>query len=230
MPPAQVKLEIVEQTAQVCKALGLHMTAPSLIDTIQTLVMDNQWRVRQAVLQQIPELARLFGLEVFETKLQNLFFESLADSVAAVRSAAVYCMGEVCMVFGPEWTAAKFFPLVQRHAQSEGGEPTGHLSGFSFRATIMFAFVSISQPLSPEQCTTLILPNVVKGFSDDVSNVRQVSATAVAALFRKGKILQTAWQSTIKAPLETAMADADLDVAYHATQTHQEISAAFASA
>ena len=70
----------------------------------------------------------------------------------------------------------------------------------------------------------------MKGFSDDVSNVRQVSATAVAVLFRKGKILQTTWQSTIKAPLEAAMADADLDVAYHATQTHQEISAAFASA
>ena len=37
----------------------------SMINALQVLIMDNQWRIRLAVVEQIGILAKQFGVEVF---------------------------------------------------------------------------------------------------------------------------------------------------------------------
>ena len=34
--------------------------------------MDNHWRIRQSVVEQVPKLSRLFGMEMFQSKLEAL--------------------------------------------------------------------------------------------------------------------------------------------------------------
>ena len=86
------------------------MLSHCLLNTIQSLIMDNQWRIRKSVIQQIPELAKHFGLEMYQQKLEALFLSSLSDSVHAVRVAAINNIHQICETFGQNWTVEHFLP------------------------------------------------------------------------------------------------------------------------
>ena len=105
--------------------------------------MDNQWRIRKSVLEQIPELARQFGAELFQTKLEAIFFNSLGDSVHAVRFAAVENVGVICGHFGHDWTTSHFLPKIMEQYQTN--------SGFSTRTTILHSLPQLAKVMKPEQ-------------------------------------------------------------------------------
>ena len=50
--------------------------------------MDNQWRIRLAVVEQIGILVKKFGVEVFQSRLETVFLSSINDSVVYVRMRA----------------------------------------------------------------------------------------------------------------------------------------------
>ncbi len=72
------------------QVLGMDVMAQSILTSIQSLIMDNQWRIRLAVIDQIPKLAKHFGPELFQSKLEGLFLSSLSDSVHSVRNTWVF--------------------------------------------------------------------------------------------------------------------------------------------
>ena len=137
----------------VCELLGQYVMAHSpLLETMQSLVLDNQWRLRKAYIDQIPELARLFGQQSFEDKLQAALFESLGDSVCAVRLAAINNIGKSAALFGPEWTCDKLLPLINTHETNQGNIHDAQAqTGFSWRVTMILTYAGVAEILSVEQ-------------------------------------------------------------------------------
>merc|ERR1712151_156995 len=107
-----VRLNIVSHAGIICEVLGVDGLVHSLLHTIQNLMMDTHWRIRQSVVEQIPKLTKLFGVEMFQSKLEALFLSSLRDSVHSVRLAAVKNLKSICENFGPQWTMDHLLPKI----------------------------------------------------------------------------------------------------------------------
>merc|ERR1711920_1130039 len=119
---------------------------------IQNLIMDNHWRIRQSVVEQVPKLARLFGVDMFQSKLEALFLTSLRDSVHSVRQAAIHHLKEIADTFGCQWTVEHLLPkLVEQYSQS---------AGYANRVTTVHVIPQISGVMSTDQITQFIVPNV----------------------------------------------------------------------
>merc|ERR1719274_84988 len=86
--------------------------AHQLLQTIQSLIMDNHWRIRQSIVEQVPKLAQLFGKEMFQSKLETLFLSSLRDSVHSVRQAAIVHLKSITETFGRDWTVNHLLPKI----------------------------------------------------------------------------------------------------------------------
>merc|ERR1711920_667043 len=90
-----VRLGIVRQAGLICEVLSVDGLVHSLLHTIQGLIMDNHWRIRQSVVEQVPKLAKLFGADMFQSKLEALYLSSFRDSVHSVRQAAIKHLKEI---------------------------------------------------------------------------------------------------------------------------------------
>merc|ERR1719388_181715 len=101
--------------------LGVDGLVHSLLHTIQSLIMDNHWRIRMSVVEQVPKLAKLFGVDMFQSKLEALFLSSLRDSVHSVRQAAIQHLREIAQTFGSQWTVEHLMPkIMEQYSQSIG--------------------------------------------------------------------------------------------------------------
>merc|ERR1712087_928731 len=114
--------------------------------------------------EQVPTLTKLFGVEVFQAKLENLYLSSLRDSVHSVREAAVQYLKGVADTFGSQWTVEHLLPkLVEQYPQS---------SGYANRVTTLHVLPKVSGVMSAEQIVQFIVPLLIKATKDSVPNVR----------------------------------------------------------
>jgi hypothetical protein len=68
--------------------VGSEMLSVNLIQILQPMTKDTQWRVRMAIFELIGKLAIEFGKETFMRSLSTIFFTYLTNTAASVR-----CMG-----------------------------------------------------------------------------------------------------------------------------------------
>lgn len=66
----------------------MELLSRSLLPAICELADDKKWRVRLAIIEHIPLLAKQLGPEFFEAKLGALCMKWLGDQVHAIREAA----------------------------------------------------------------------------------------------------------------------------------------------
>jgi serine/threonine-protein phosphatase 2A regulatory subunit A len=60
------------------------LLSQSLLPAIVELAEDKQWRVRMAIIENIPILAQQLGMQFFDDSLSNLSLQWLHDSVYQV--------------------------------------------------------------------------------------------------------------------------------------------------
>merc|ERR1719313_393739 len=111
----EARLAVVQQAGLVCEVLGMDAIATvnsSMINALQVLIMDNQWRIRLAVVEQIGILAKQFGVDVFQSKFETVFLSSIDDSVFYVRMRAVEVLRKVAKTFGSAWTVDHLLPKI----------------------------------------------------------------------------------------------------------------------
>merc|ERR1712217_864730 len=96
----------------ICEVLSVDGLVHNLLHTISNLIMDNHWRIRQSVVEQVPKLAKLFGVDMFQSKLEALFLSSLRDSVHSVRETAIQNLKEITDNFGGHWTVEHLLPKI----------------------------------------------------------------------------------------------------------------------
>merc|ERR1711920_853236 len=120
--------------------------------------MDNHWRIRQSVVEQVPKLAKLFGPDMFQSKLEALFLSSLRDSVHSVRQAAIQHLKEIADTFGAQWTVEHLLPkLVEQYSQN---------AGYANRVTTLHVLPQVSGVMTAHQILQSVIPLLIKAMKD----------------------------------------------------------------
>jgi len=203
-----VRLNIVSHAGLICEVLSVDGLVHSLLHNIQSLIMDNHWRIRQSVVEQIPKLARLFGVDMFQSKLEVLFLSSLRDSVHSVRQAAIHHLKEIAESFGSQWTVEHLLPkIVEQYSQS---------TGYANRVTTLHVLPNMAGVMTPDQIVQFIVPLLIKATKDGVPNVRFCACRTIAWIMDNHNIGQVSINSVIKPTLSELNNDSDIDVQYYA--------------
>ena len=181
-----------------------------LVTLLHSQSQDANWRTRLAVLQQVPALCRLFGKELYESKLESLFLSFFGDSVHAVRDAISTEIGALVAQIGEEWTKSHFVPqILTLYSES---------NSYSSRVAILQTIPQLASVLSdPEDVKRLLLPTLVQGCKDSVPNVRFIACSVTERLCSNpaiGKAIKEAVQPSVS-PLVN---DQDLDVRFYANR------------
>lgn len=116
--------------------IGIDLLSQSLLPAIVELAEDKQWRVRLAIIENIPLLASQLGKDFFDEKLGNLCMSWLGDPVFSIREAATANLRKLTEVFGVEWAKVTIIPRIVQ---------MGSHANYLFRMTTVFALtVSVS--------------------------------------------------------------------------------------
>ncbi len=81
------------------------------------LAEDKSWRVRQAIIEYIPLLAKQLGKPFFDEQLGNLCMSWLGDTVFSIRESATVNLKKLIEVFGLDWAKVAIVPRVMGMGQ-----------------------------------------------------------------------------------------------------------------
>lgn len=121
-------------------AIGIERVSQALLPAIVELSEDKQWRIRLAIIEYIPLLAKQFGSKFFEEKLLELCMSWLRDLVFSIREAATVNLMKLTEVFGAEWAKAAIIPEVMKMTTDEN---------YLHRMTTIFA-LTVSAAIFPD--------------------------------------------------------------------------------
>lgn len=93
-----------------------------LIDALEELFVDPQWRVRLELVNQLPKIAEIIGKNEFLAKLETLYLSAFSDPVEAVRKGVVNDVAAVVNILGADWGEKKLLPhlLNKWHGETIG--------------------------------------------------------------------------------------------------------------
>lgn len=102
-------LHRLQDLNEVVKIESLHeQFIPSLTEL--ALANDKNWRIKLALMEKFPAMARQLGLQFFEARLSSMCEAWLSDKIYSIREAAIKNYSELCDVFGPEWASQHVVP------------------------------------------------------------------------------------------------------------------------
>jgi hypothetical protein len=110
--------------------IGIELLSQALLPAIVELAEDKNWRVRLAIITQIPLLAKQLGVAFFDEKLAQLSMNWLGDPVYSIREAATVNLESLTREFGAEWAKATILPRVLQMANSPN---------YLYRMTVLFS-------------------------------------------------------------------------------------------
>jgi hypothetical protein len=85
---SEVRLNLIASLSALNEVIGVDLLSQSLLPAILDLAQDGKWRIRLAIIQHIPLLAKQLGKEFFTEKLAALCVGWLGDDIATIRQAA----------------------------------------------------------------------------------------------------------------------------------------------
>jgi serine/threonine-protein phosphatase 2A regulatory subunit A len=85
---SEVRLNLISSLSALNEVIGVDLLSQSLLPAILDLAQDGKWRIRLAIIQHIPLLAKQLGREFFTEKLSSLCVGWLGDDIAMIRQAA----------------------------------------------------------------------------------------------------------------------------------------------
>jgi serine/threonine-protein phosphatase 2A regulatory subunit A len=147
----------------------VELLSDSLLAPIKELAEDPQWRVRLAIMQYVPLVAKQLGVEFFDKKLGSLCIEWLEDPVFAIRSAATENLSKLAKLFGPRWTSTRIVPSILKLQDSKS---------YLLRVTLLKAISLLALDVDSDTKRGQLLPTVLALSSDRVANVRTLCVCA----------------------------------------------------
>jgi serine/threonine-protein phosphatase 2A regulatory subunit A len=167
------------------------------------------WRVRLAIIEYMPLLAKQLGQQYFvefsvnEENLSSLSMSWLSDEVHAIREAACANVKNLAVVFGEEWATTVLIPQIKKMRAS-----TNYLA----RLTTLGCVSQLSEFLSEKATTEHLLPLATDLAEDPVPNVRFNVANTLQKIM--SKLEKPAIDGQVKPLLQTMCEDLDPDVKY----------------
>eukprot|EP01053_Blabericola_migrator_P007129 Blabericola_migrator_1__7128@NODE_360_length_9432_cov_135_447517_g288_i0_p2_GENE_NODE_360_length_9432_cov_135_447517_g288_i0NODE_360_length_9432_cov_135_447517_g288_i0_p2_ORF_typecomplete_len504_score63_21HEAT/PF02985_22/0_00041HEAT/PF02985_22/1_9e03HEAT/PF02985_22/15HEAT/PF02985_22/0_24HEAT/PF02985_22/3_9HEAT/PF02985_22/18HEAT/PF02985_22/0_001CLASP_N/PF12348_8/4_3e06CLASP_N/PF12348_8/1_8e06CLASP_N/PF12348_8/2_6HEAT_2/PF13646_6/0_027HEAT_2/PF13646_6/0_0066HEAT_2/PF13646_6/0_0026HEAT_2/PF13646_6/ len=233
----EVRNNATEQLGDICEVLGAATALQILFPVIKAAISDQQWRIRLALVEQIPRMARLFGSESFlKTEWEGLYFGALLDHAHAVRQAAVNSVVDIGNHFGPEWARTylldNLLGLYDRAFHTSKGSrsqdlpayvKTLHTSSrpiesYTSRNTLLHALGKIALVITEQDVTDKILPRLLKTLGDPIPNVRFTTLSVLTELVQAGKLPVASVDKTLIPRMGSMTYDDDADVQFFAGQ------------
>eukprot|EP00178_Gracilaria_changii_P016575 TRINITY_DN47798_c0_g1_i1.p1 TRINITY_DN47798_c0_g1~~TRINITY_DN47798_c0_g1_i1.p1 ORF type:complete len:683 (-),score=110.57 TRINITY_DN47798_c0_g1_i1:2369-4417(-) len=215
----EVRLNVITHLDKVSFIMSIEKLSDELLPAIVDLAEDKNWRVRLAIIDRIPLLARQLGKDFFEqnNKLGDLCISWLRDCVFSIREAAIKNLRALTEIFGLNWAKEYIVPQVMEMYDRSGN--------YLFRMTALHAIGVLSEVLGPETVEESFLPIVTERASrDPVPNVRFCSAKTLNRVIPF--VREDVRESKIR-PCLMSLADSsekDQDVNYFAQQALQKLS------
>ena len=123
-------MNVISGLDAINKVIGIELLSQSLLPAISDLAQDTKWRVRLAVIEHLPMLAKHLGKEFFlydgdssvstelslsgNLSLMQLSVKWLSDEVFQIRKAAADNLFKLSQLFGLAWTSAQIIPAIQK--------------------------------------------------------------------------------------------------------------------
>ncbi|KAJ3357795.1 hypothetical protein HDU83_002923 [Entophlyctis luteolus] len=214
---SEVRLNIISKLDKVND--GIELLSQSLLPAIVELAEDKQWRVRLAIIENIPLLASQLGVKFFDEKLGTLCMSWLGDCVYSIREAATVNLKKLTEVFGYDWAKQTIIPKVLIMGQH---------SNYLYRITTIFALSILATVVNGEVLKDLIIPTLNSLAVDPIPNIRfnvAKSLEKLIPLLRKNG-LAALLSDPIKPTLSKLCDDGDMDVRYFAGRALTGLTAA----
>ncbi|KAJ3206664.1 hypothetical protein HDU82_004367 [Entophlyctis luteolus] len=214
---SEVRLNIISKLDKVND--GIELLSQSLLPAIVELAEDKQWRVRLAIIENIPLLASQLGVNFFDEKLGTLCMSWLGDCVYSIREAATVNLKKLTEVFGYDWAKQTIIPKVLIMGQH---------SNYLYRITTIFALSILATVVNGEVLKDLIIPTLNSLAVDPIPNIRfnvAKSLEKLIPLLRKNG-LAALLSDPIKPTLSKLCDDGDMDVRYFAGRALTGLTAA----
>ena len=175
----------------------------SLLGTMQK---DSQYRIRETVYETLAKLGANYGLEVFKSSIESLFFNYLNDNVASVREVGINSLKLLNEKFGSAWIVSTLIPKLQSFL-------TTPKISYLNRMCIIHSVCVCSYFLDTKQNNEFILPILVRGLKDKISNVKFYTVKLTKAIYCN---LDMGGKEKITSAIKLLGNDDDADVKYYA--------------
>jgi len=171
-----------------------------------TMQKDTQYRIRECVYETLAKLGANYGLDVFKSNIEPLYFNYLSDTVASVREIGIQSLKILINKFGSSWIVSNLVPKLQSYLS------TPKLSYLN-RMCIIHSLCVCATFLDSKQNTELIVPNLLKSLKDKISNVRFYTIKLLHKVF---KYFDSGSKDKIESAIKGLLSDEDVDVNYYA--------------
>ena len=163
------------------------------------------YRIRLAILQHMPLLAKQLGRDFFTEKLSSICVGWLGDDIASIRVAAANNLAELTKLFGTDWACEYLIPSVDDIRQ--------HPS-YLRRLTAVQACSKMCVEMDADMASVELLPIILEMATDTVPNIRFNVAKELGKLIKVFD--QTVFDQQIYPILTLLMDDPDRDVQFFA--------------
>lgn len=212
----EVRLKLINTLDELSSVMSVDVLSQSLLPSIKELGKDRQWRVRLAVIDCMPSLAKYMGEAQFTQELNYLLQHWLVDPVFSVRDAAAATYRRLSEVLGLPWCEVNIVPQLKTLLDHKN---------YLYRISAMLCAGTLADLAGGSLLDKQLVPMVVKMSEDKVPNVRFNAAKTIKSMHNVCKRASpTAVQESLVPCLRRLVEDKDPDVKFFATKALSDIS------
>lgn len=167
-----------------------------------TMQKDSQYRIRESVYETLAKLGANYGLEVFKSTIEPLFFNYISDNVSSVRFAGINSLKYLMEKFGISWIVNSLIPKLQNSLQQ------GKVSYLN-RLCVINSLAVCGEYLEQKQLNDALLPLLLKCLKDKIANVRFVTIKTLQKIYKN---FDLNGKEKINSSIKSMLSDEDSDV------------------
>ena len=176
-----------------------------------TMQKDTQYRIRECVYETLAKLGANYGLDLFKSNIEGLYFNYITDTVASVRDVAIKTLPILIQKFGVSWVATGLVPKLQSFLSTP---KLGYLN----RMCIIHSICVCAEYLDAKQNADLVVPVLLKGLKDKICNVKFYTIKLIEKFYKN---LDSSSKNKIDAAIKNLLNDEDPDVKYFAAKFNE---------
>mmetsp|Transcript_36279 Transcript_36279/g.43822 ORF Transcript_36279/g.43822 Transcript_36279/m.43822 type:complete len:602 (+) Transcript_36279:101-1906(+) len=165
-----VKLAIISSlvSANVIDVVGIDALKGALVPAILDLAMDlKSWRIRKAIIEYIPQLAKSLGRDFITDQLTDLCVGFLNDSVYEIREYAGVNLQRLAELkeFGIEWATVEIVDkLVKMYNETQ--------TTYLIRVNLVLCMAKLAPYVEQQVLMNSLVPTVQAALKDSVPNIK----------------------------------------------------------
>jgi len=217
-----IRLAVINKIAAFVDVVGTTSDDPKqpndTVKMVKELAATKNWRVRHAVLRQMPKFAKIMGEASFTSEFAQSIWGAeygAMDDYALIRTDWVFTMGEIAQLgFGAGWLSKQIVPVLEACKKEKK---------YQKKAVLLDGAAMLGPLLAPDDLMIKLMPLVLELCDDKVANLR---VDAMKCLKEVCAVVPADYKkSQIVPKLNDKLTDEDPDVAHFAKLALDEVDA-----